>query len=125
MCRFVALVALLASSAVVGTAADRSAGASVPHRGTVALAHDTLSFCEELHNGRRAFQIRLRNTRGVATRVTVSIEGGPHLRVTLSSTLRVQILRGPWNGKHHSGGCRTTIAWNHAQLVVNLPLAQE
>jgi hypothetical protein len=118
-------VAVVAASVVVGAAADRTSGASAPDRGTIAPAHDTLSFCIELHSGRREFQVRLRNTRGVATRVAVSVERAPRLHFTLAASARVQVLRGAWNGKHHSGGCRATIAWDHAQLVLTLPLAQE
>jgi hypothetical protein len=93
--------------------------------GGIEFVHDTLSFCIELHSGRRQFQIRLRNTRDVATRVSVSVENGPHVGFTLSPTPHVHILRGAWNGKRHASGCRTTIAWDNTRLVATLPLAQE
>jgi hypothetical protein len=93
--------------------------------GGIELVHDTLSFCIELHSGRRQFQIQLRNTRRIANRVSVSVENGPHVGFTLSPTSHVRVLRGAWNGKHHTNGCRTTIAWDHTQLTITLPLAQE
>jgi hypothetical protein len=105
--------------------AVRSTKPHTPSLGGIEPVHDTPSFCIELHSGRREFQIRLRNTRHVATHVTVSVENGPHVGFTLAPTSHVRILRGAWNGKHHASGCRTTITWAHTRLVVSLPLAQE
>jgi hypothetical protein len=105
--------------------AARSTKPGTTSLGGIEVVHDTPSFCIELHSGRREFQIRMRNTRHVATRVTVSVENGPPVGFTLAPTLHVRILRAPWNGKHHANGCRTTIRWAHTRLVVSLPLAQE
>ena len=136
---FVVIAALFLAFGVIGALGDNSsdksndappttsvtttAAASAP-RG-IEFLRDPLSFCIELHSGRYEFQIRLRNKRGVATRLTVSVENGPRRGFVLPATTRVSVLRGLWNGKHRATGCRTTVAWGHARLVVDLPLAQE
>jgi hypothetical protein len=116
-------IAVAGVAALGGFGSRLAAAASEPPG--ITLAHDSLSFCIELHSGAREFQVRLRNRRSAETLVTVRVENGPRRTFVLRPTNRVQVVRGGWNGRHHAAGCRTTIAWSHSRIVVDLPLAQE
>jgi hypothetical protein len=121
--QLLALMAMIAATSGFAGLDPRSAGAATGHG--IQFVRDPLSFCIELHNGRREFRIRLRNNRGVKTPLTVSVENGRRIPFVLRSTPRVSVFQGAWNGRHHSSGCRATISWDHTQMVVTLPLAQE
>lgn len=105
------------------------AGATIQISSTAPAAieflRDPLSFCIELHNGRREFRIRLRNSAPSALRVSVAVESGTPLPFVLRGRSHVSILRGFWNGRHGASGCRTTVRWDHSRLLIDLPLAQE
>lgn len=117
------LCAALAVAAAAFAEASGSAGAT-SGRG-IEFVRDPLSFCIELHDGRREFRIRLRNNLGVRTRLTISVENSRQIPFLLPSRPRISVLQGAWNGRHHASGCRAIISWDHTRTVVTLPLAQE
>lgn len=117
------LLLLCAAFAAALAEASGSTGAASGHG--IEFVRDPLSFCIELHDGQHEFRIRLRNNRGVRTRLTISVENGRQIPFLLPSQPRLSVLQGVWNGRHHASGCRATISWDHTHSVVTLPLAQQ